>query len=284
VILVAPLEADPVRAAEVRSALQSAAEARGLELFEQATVELPQPLDGLALVAVLSPDESVQAAANTHPEVQFVAIDSGALSPMGNLTVLSEADGRVNAAFLAGYLAALQSEEYRVGLVSIATPDGRVYQEAFLNGVMYFCGACTPVFPPFAPYPVYAEVSENAGVEEVQQAVNELVATGVTMAHVAPEAQSEAVFQYLSQNGIRIVGTGAPPAGLEGNWVASVLLEPQQTLPEIFETVLNSQSMGEVGVELSIDYSGLSAARIAHLEEIIAKLESGEVDPVGRIE
>ena len=284
VILVVPPEADPARLAEVRSVLQTAAEERGLEMFEQATIELPQLVDGLAVVAVLSPDESIQAAANNHPQVQFVAIDSGALSPTDNLTVLIEADGMANTAFIAGYLAALQSEEYRIGLISIATPEGQIYREAFLNGVMYFCGACTPVFPPFAPYPIYAEVSENAGVEEVQQAVNELIANGVTMAHVASEAQSEAVFQYLSQNGIRIVGTDAPPAGLEGHWVASVILEPQQTLAEVIEMALDGRSLGEVRVSLSIEYSGISLARISHLEEILSKLESGEIDPVGRIE
>lgn len=276
--------ADPARVEEIRLVLQEAAEARGLQLVVQENANLESGAEGLEMVVILSGGQEVQSLAQTMPKVQFIAIGAVGVAPTENLTVISTGDRRAKAAFLAGYIAAIESAEYRIGIISVSTPEGQTYREAFINGVIYFCGTCTPVFPPFVLYPVYAEVVENAGVEAVQQVVNELIANNVTMVHVSPEIQTEAIYQYLVQNGIQIVGTDAPPAGLEDNWVASVVLESGMELRDVVDTALNGQSSGEVGEELVVDFTVMSAARIAHLEEIIAMLESGAIDPVGKVD
>jgi hypothetical protein len=66
------------------------------------------------------------------------------------------------------------------------------------------------------------DLPEGAGGTDFQVAVDTLVSAGVTTVYVAPTANDDALLQSLAQAGISIIGSQPPPAGLEGNWIASV--------------------------------------------------------------
>jgi hypothetical protein len=284
VILVAPENVNLDRVAEVVAQVEQSAAARGYR-FEIRRDLTPENIPaGLKLVVALSTVDGMSELAAALPQVQFVLIGGDSPGPSTNLTIMEGSDSLPELAFMAGYIAAVQAEEYRIGIISVADEAGQTFRDAFLNGVHYFCGICNPVFPPFEPYPLYAEVGANAGEVEVQQAADVLISRSVDMVHVAPALQSESIYQYLVQNDIRIVGTDAPPAGLETHWVASVIPASQMTLGSVLDSALNGQALGIVSISLQVNFTGVGDARLAHFSEIISKLDSGEIDPVGLVD
>jgi hypothetical protein len=139
-----------------------------------------------------------------------------------------------------------------------------------------------PFYPPFELYPVYSEVPAGADQPALETAGQNLLARGVTMVHVAPQLQSVAIYQYLAMNGVYLVGTSAPPAGLEGNWVASVIDNGGVSLENAIRSLLTGEQASAAPSSLEISFAGVSQARLDHFNEILGRLESGEIDPVGQ--
>ena len=131
---------------------------------------------------------------------------------------------------------------------------------------------------------MYVELPPGASPTELEAAAEVMFSKAVTVVHVIPSLQTDAIHLYLAQRGVFLVGTGAPPSGLEGNWAASVVPVPQMELGEVLQAVLDGGALGQVGAGLKIDYTGQGEARVPHFEEIIQNLESGYIDPVGAVE
>ena len=269
---------------EDHAAVEQAAAARGWVLDVRQEMSVDEAPQNLRAVVSFGNQPGLEGLIGGLPQVQFLVLWAAGLSDSPNLTTLEETGSLPEVGFVAGYIAGLQAEEWRIGIISVSDPAGQTYRDAFINGVHYFCGICNPEFPPYEPYPLYAEVTPGGGEAEAQQAADALISRSVDMIHVAPALQSEALYQYLAERSIRIIGTDAPPAGLETNWVASVISFPEMTLSNMLDSVLSGQSLGKVGVSLTVNYTGISRARLAHFAEIISKLDSGEIDPVGLVE
>lgn len=280
VILLAPAQGW----GEDHTAVEQAAVSRGLLFEVRQEMTLEDAPQNLRAVVSFGSIPGLDVLISGLPQVQFLALGASGLTASPNLSVLEGAGSQPEMAFVAGYIAGVQAEEWRIGIISVADPAGQTYRDAFINGVIYFCGICNPVYPPFEPYPLYAEVVPGAGEAEIQQAADALISRSVDMVHVAPALQSEALYQYLAGSGMRIIGTDAPAAGLETNWVASVIATPQADLSTMIGAILDGQPLVSVGVSLSVNYTGISQSRLAHFAEIISKLESGEIDPVGLVE
>ncbi len=186
---------------------------------------------------------------------------------------------------MAGYIAAVQSEEYRIGIISVNDAAGQDYRDAFLNGVIYFCGNCATIYPPFEVYPVYEEVAPGADQTALENAAQTLIGRGVNMMLVAPGLQDAGFYQYLAQNGVRMIGTDAPPAGLEGY------------LGGFSDAYFRSQPGSDFGGFLGWNRMFLDPGhwwrsitpglekRGWHISmQILEKLNSGAIDPLGKVD
>ena len=269
---------------EDHTAVEQAANARGLVLDIRQEMTLEEAPQNLRAVVSFGNLPGLEGLISGLPQVQFLVLGASGLPASPNLTALQETGSLPELGFVAGYIAGVQAEEWRIGIISVADPAGQTYRDAFINGVHYFCGICNPEFPPYEPYPLFAEVAASGGEAEVQVAADALISRAVDMVHVAPALQSETLYRYLAERSILIIGTDAPPAGLEANWVASVIATPEMTISSMLDSVLDGQALGKVGVSLQVNYTGISQSRLTHFAEIIAKLDSGEIDPVGLVE
>jgi hypothetical protein len=281
VILISPTEPDPV----LSGAVSELALARGL-VYEQ-RVEINPQLVPENLVMVVSEGEFVGLAemVDLFPEVKFVIDGEFGGGQRPNLYVLGvSGDLNLHQAFVAGYIAAVQSDEYRIGIISVNDAAGQDYRDSFMNGVIYFCGTCVPIYPPFEVYPLFVEVTPGADRTSLESAAQTLIGKGVNMMLVAPQIQDADFYQYLAQVGIRIVGTDAPPAGNEGNWVASVLIYSGTPLEDILSALLDDLPVPTSSETISVDYTGVGEARLAHFYEILEKLNSGMIDPLGKVD
>ena len=131
------------------AALNQVAAAAGLQILRQNALDPAAAPAGLRLVLAVGPQNDPTSLAAALPQVQFVATGYTGLTPTANLTILSGSTGNANQAFMAGYIAAVQSDQWRIGVISTNDSAGQIYRQAFEHGVIYFCGSCAPLFPPY---------------------------------------------------------------------------------------------------------------------------------------
>jgi hypothetical protein len=99
------------------------------------------------------------------------------------------------------------------------TAEGIAARTGFINGVVYFCGTCRQIYPPFfdsqnqlIQYPLFVELPSGAAENEWEAAADSLLSRSVDTIYVAPGAGGESLLSYLAQAGVKLVG-GSPPIG-----------------------------------------------------------------------
>ena len=93
----------------------------------------------------LPPDPGIAALAAAAPQVQFLAINIPDVTAGGNISVLSGGAQSDIAAFLAGYTAALTTEDYRIGMIIPKdNADAIRALNAYATGMKFYCGICRP--------------------------------------------------------------------------------------------------------------------------------------------
>jgi hypothetical protein len=282
-ILVAPSGSDPGQVEAVQDIVSDLAAGSGLE-FQQVTSLPPGDLEEkLRLVFALSPDPGLQGLAAAAPGIQFVGIGVPGLQPGGNLSVIAgEGAGFDQLGFVAGYIAALVTSDWRVGTLSLSdSAAGTASRQGFLNGVIFFCGLCRPTYPPYLTYPMYIELPTGATTEEWQAAAGTLQGSSVETIFLAPGAADESLLTTLAQQGVNLIGSTAPPPAFEDHWIATVSLGLDPVLRQIWPDLLS----GRGGVELSpsveigdVNPELLSQGRLRLAEELVQNLQDGLVD------
>jgi len=167
-VLVAPAEADPEQKAALELVLEELALKDGMEFQSVSDFSQLEFNEALRIVTVLAPDPGVSELAAAHPEVQFLGVGIPGLPTTDNLSSIG-ADGERpdRQGFLAGYTAAVISDDWRIGVISPSdSASGQASRLGFINGAIFYCGLCRPVYPPFIQYPQYAEIPSGAGEAE----------------------------------------------------------------------------------------------------------------------
>ncbi len=231
-LLVAPIEGDPALKASIQAVLQELASTADLSLLTLESFRPGSIETDIKGLVILPPDPGATSLAQAFPKTPVLAIDLPGLQPGANLSVLPVGDGRPDIqGFLAGYIAAVVTPDWRVGVISQGdVPQGKSSSLGFKNGVIFFCGLCSPSSPPYLTYPVEISLPSQAGEAEIQTAVTSLVNSGVKTVYVAPLVKNEALLEALAQAGLFIIGSQPPPPGLENNWIASVQVDLAEAL------------------------------------------------------
>jgi hypothetical protein len=284
VFLVSPEGSDRQLTGSLEAALQELAAGAGLDFEVRSTLALEELREGTRLVVVVAPYPGIASLAASAPEVQFVSVSIPGIEAGGNLSTLA-AQGLPSdqAGFLAGYLAAMVTPEWRVGVLAPGdTQAGRSARQGFMNGVVFFCGLCRQTYPPYFTYPLFAELPATASPAEWQAAAQALIDQAVQTAYLVPGADSEELIAYLEKAGVELIGSDAPPRNLAGQWIASIQLDPVAAIRRAWPDLLAGQGGRELPVSLSVNYINdelLTPGRLRLLEETIANLESGYIDP-----
>jgi hypothetical protein len=231
-VLLAPAGSDMGLKDSATDFLQELAGTAGLSLQVVEAVDPASLGTEVTGIVVLSPDPGVEILTQANPSIPVLAVGIPGIQGTGNLSVIPvDEAGADLQGFLAGYLAAVVTPDWRVGVISRSdSPQGKSFSLGFSNGVVFFCGLCRPVYPPYNAYPLVVNLPAEAGAADFQSAVDTLVSAGVTTVYVAPSVNDDALLQSLAQAGLSIIGSQLPPVGMEGNWVASVGIELAEIL------------------------------------------------------
>lgn len=286
ILFFTPPGSDPDLVTTIEQRLMELAEIDNLVLQVVSELASSDISPEVQLVVVLPPDSGpdpgIRALASAVPDTQFLALGIPGLEPGSNLSVIgARGENFDQQGFLAGYLAATVTPEWRVGVINTTGVPSEIAGDAFLNGVVFFCGLCRPVNPPYFEYPLIYNLPAGAGTAEQALAVEFMVANAVQTVYLTPGALTADQVSSLAGAGINIIGSEDPPAGVNANWIATVEADWLTPLEEVWNGLL----AGEAGVALDVDLvindrnqELFSQGRQGFVDEILSDLQSGYID------
>ena len=283
VLLLKPSQTGFPYADDLEAAASQLAIAAGLNLQLRSSLNEGDITSEVRWVIVLPPDPGLSQLAAAAPEVQFLGIGIPGIETGGNLSVIAPHGSQpAEMGFLAGYIAAVVTPEWRVGVLSTSdNPAGVAARNGFLNGVVYFCGLCRQTFPPYEDYPLYVELPAASSQVEWQSAVDTLRDQLVKTVYVVPEAADQALLTYIAEAGINIIGNGQPPEGIRDHWVASIKPDYLQALQQAWPELVNGTGAAELPTTIEIDAvnaSLFSPGRQMLVDEFLNDLQNGYID------
>ncbi len=284
-ILLAPPEADASLVADLQNLLSDLSSQAGLRFQVQPGLTVSEFEDETKIVVAVPPAAGIAELASAAPETQFLAVKLPEVEGGPNISVIRSRDRPDWRGFSAGYLAAAITPDWRVGVISESdTPAGNAARWGFANGVIYFCGLCRSVYPPYPDtgYPLAVQLPPNAAQADWQSAVNYFKVWQIGTVYVAPEVAEMGLLNELTQAGINIIGVGQAPPAIKSHWVASLGSEnPLEAVREIWSSLLEGRGNQAVELRLTIENANpdlLSPGRQGLVEKMIADLMAGYID------
>jgi hypothetical protein len=283
VVLLAPPDTPSSKFEDLADTLTDLAHMDGLQINILSSISQEDFSPNIRLVVATQPDPGIENLAAAAPNIQFLGIGISGLKPSDNLSLIGPDGARPDeVGFLAGYLAAAITPEWRVGVINLSdSADDVASRDGFLKGAIYFCGLCQPTYPPFITYPLYIELPSGSSQVEWLSLTSVLQEKSVKTVYISPGAADEALLNSLAEAGINIIGSGPPPATIHSHWAASIYSDYIPIVKEIWPQLLNgngnltrpmSLSIGDVNPEL------VSPGRLHLVEEMLKDLQDGFID------
>jgi len=241
----------------------------------------------LRVVIALPPDPGpgISALAAAAPQTQFLAINIPDLTAGGNISVLANNIQTDIVAFMAGYIGALITEDYRIGMIY---PDGNTEAlsalDAYTNGKTYYCGICRPYyylpydFPQSIPIPD-TEPPENYG----GYAVYLIQQREVDFIYVYPDIATPELLAYVGSSGAVQVGS-SPQGSIPLYWAASIAPDTIGAIQTAWPNLVAGQGGQAVQSPpklTDVDANLLSPAKQAEAEQVLSELLAGRISPHG---
>lgn len=283
VVLVSPPGPETSFSDQISLTLSELASTEGLDFEVRPSFTQDDLSAEIKLVAAVPPDPGLAELAKAAPGIQFLGILIPGLEPTDNLTVIHEDEIRSDSiGFLAGYLAAVVTPEWRVGMMSNNdTEEGYAHRQGFLNGVVFFCGLCRQTYPPFITYPLYAEAPAGSAPREWQRTATILIENAVKTAYISPGTGDETLFEYLAEAEINLIGTTTPPKGLEDQWIATITADISSAIRTAWPDLIAEHGGAVIAAPLSITNVNpdlFSPGRQLLVEKLIKEMSAGFID------
>ena len=274
-MLVAPPAADADLAATAAEIAGSYAADHQLQFIQTQQVDTNQMPGALVKLVVLAPDPGAGAYAAAAPQAQVITVGFIPQEQAANLVALPLSGESGSAAFVAGYIAGLTADDWRVGMLYTSASENLV--QDFVGGARYYCGACIPEAPPVADFPLAIQ----SDIQNWQGSADMLLAVQTQVVYLPPEMQDSGAAQYLANLGVLVIGNEAPSEGLGDAWLASVGADAAAALRQQLPLALDGQAPASASsVSVSNANPGLlSQARLDDVQAVIDDLATGYIVP-----
>jgi len=196
----------------------------------------------LKIVVVLPPDPGLAQLAVAAPQAQFLAVNFPGISAGGNISILNAEGVRIDQqAFIAGFIAAITTEDYRTGVITRKdTPESALIQQAFRAGQEFFCGLCNPYAGPLEEYPLTIEIPADAKPAEYGAYADFLLRKQVSTLFLQPGIDAPELIDYLTIVGAFVIGAQTPQK-LQSNWVVTLQPNYLEALKTAWPDLLTGQ-------------------------------------------
>lgn len=239
-----------------------------------------------AIVVVIPPFPELAALAESAPDTKFLAIGFNQLSLGDNLSVLGSGGTDYDIqGFIAGYIAAMITDDWRVGALSVQeNPDALAARDGFRTGVKYYCGLCNPKYAPMGInyiYPKYIDLPVDATDSEISANIDYLVDRVVNTYYIVPGVGTPQIYRSLIAYEKNIIGSGIDyREEYRDNWIASLEYDLVTSLVEFWPRFLEA----ETGLEelpplliTDVNYDLLSEGKLNLVEKILEEVQGGYI-------
>jgi hypothetical protein len=283
VILVISPDSDLVAAIQTKSILEILTAESSLTLNVLDSLTADQLTEYVRIVVGVGDGIDLAGLAASAPAIQFVAIDQLDAIPSSNLSVIGDPVlDQERKSFMAGYLTALVSSDYKVGgIVPSDSPLTTETVNAYVIGTRFFCGLCNPKYPPYNAFPQWETIPVDSGQDAFQSVVDGMANLGVEVVYVHADLVSPDRLSYLSEIGMEVVG-GASPDMERANWVGTIALDPSLVLERFWPGLITGaggqQAPNDV-VLVDLEAGLVSEGRERYFDEMAAELADNLVLP-----
>lgn len=283
-ILIIPVDMAQEQSNLYQTTINELAQASGFRFqvrnsLSSAEIELES---NLKIVVAFPPDPGLAELASAAPQVQFLGVTIPGLSATENLSLVgAEGTPIKNQAFMAGYITTLLSPDFRVGIITQKdTTEGTLAYDAFLNGMVFYCGLCNPKFPPWYEYPVHSEIPTDTPENQYRFFADPLKNYNVDFAYVFPGVATDDLFDTMSQYGLNIVSQSRPNERLATNWVVSLKPDVIPAIQSIWTDLVAGKGGQDLPLPLyltDINPDLLSEGKQMDVQEVLDRLQRGEI-------
>lgn len=283
-ILVVPADLDPETSGLYQTTVYDLAQTSGLRFQVRNTLTTADLEPGLQVVIVFPPDPGIVELAAAAPQVQFLAINLPDVAAGGNISVLGNNSQTDIAAFLAGYTAAMITDDYRIGmLMPKDNAEALRALNAYATGMAYYCGACRPIYFYPAPFPQYVEIGAEEDPVNYNAYADILILQRKVLAiFLYPDIATEDLMNYIGTTGLYMIGTVSPeqrPAG----WVMTIQPDVIQAIQNAWTGLVSGQGGVTVQSPLGladVDPTILSPGKQRLVEQTLSDLQAGLISTV----
>jgi len=284
-ILVLPQGMDQASYDLYQSVVYDLAQQSGLRFQVRNTLTEADLEPALKIVIIFppQPESGVAALAAAATQTQFLAINIPDAVPGGNLSVLGENTQKNIVAFMAGYIGALITEDYRIGMIYPKDdPDALKDVEAFTNGMSYSCGLCPGFY--YLPYtfPQNIDIPADEDPTRYSAYAEYLISQRqVEYIYVHPDLATPEFLAYVGNAGATQIGTLAMDQ-LPLYWVASLRPDVVGAIRNTWPLLLAGQGGQALQPPLAftdVDPNLLGPGRQEKAEKVLADLLSGQLSP-----
>jgi hypothetical protein len=280
-VLVLPADLDPDTSNLYQKTVYDLSQQAGYR-FQVLNSLTPDGLDpGLKVVIAVAADPGIAQLAAAAPQAQFLTINIPNITPGGNISVLADSTQTDMAAFLAGYTAAMTTEDYRIGMmIPKDNADAIRALNAYAKGMTYYCGTCQPVYFYNWKYPQYIEIPATEDLNNYDAYADILMSQyKVENIFLYPDIYTEDLATYIGTTGTSMIGTISPeqrPAG----WMMTIQ-------PDVIKAIQNAWPQltgGQGGLTIQsplgladVDPDLLSEGKQRLVEQTLEQLQAGKI-------
>lgn len=290
-ILILPANLDPETSNLYQTTVYELAQASGYRFQVRNSltpVEMTEP--GLSIVIALPPDPGVAALAASAPAVQFLAINIPSLAAGGNVSVLGGGGQGDVAAFLAGYTAALLTDDYHIGMIMPKdNPEAQTAAAAFRNGMIYYCGLCRPIFYPAfclaenlqSCFPQFVEIPSDEDPSRYGPYADYLLIQRRVLAIYTHSAVADPdLLTYIGTTGAYLIGTSTPEPR-PGGWVMTIQPDVIKAIQSAWPQLVAGQGGVTVQSPLGlseVDPTILTPGKQRLVQQTLDELQAGRIN------
>ncbi len=234
----------------------------------------------LKVVIVLPPDPGLVELSAATPQVQFLAINIPGLATATNLSTIGAAGPPVEQqAFLAGYMAAMLAIDYRIGMIGIRDdPKSDLAENAFKNGMVFYCGLCQKFSGPWETYPIFNNIPLDTPQGQYPAYAAWLNQHSVAVAYVFQAVATPELLAELASRKILIIGEKTPVKDLQVGWIASIQPILIPAIQRIFPDLLTAHGGQTLSFPLEltdINPDLLSEGKLRLAQKVLDDLQAG---------
>ena len=282
-ILVVPADMDQETSSLYQKTVYDLTQQSGYR-FQVRNALSPADLEaGLKVVIAFPPDPGLVSLAAAAPQAQFLAVNIPGMAAGGNLSVLADTARPDKQAFLAGYIGAMITDDYHIGMIIPKdNPEAQKALAAYANGMTFYCGLCNPFFYLNYRFPQYLEIPAGEDPNKYGAYVNILSGQlHVDTFYVYPDLATAELLAYIANSGLWQIGLSTPEQPLAG-WVATIQPDVVSAIQSAWPELIAGKGGVEVVSPLTLNDVNpglLSPGKQRLAEEVLQNLLGGYIDP-----